>query len=305
MNNLPDSPSFNSHPSNVRYSPPLRFASQGGKKRKADEQDDGRSGMHDDNRYSEDNQMNSTNNLPRSPGTSQRMISKRQRSDVTGRPLPLTRLLETVDSHTLKSMLQTICDRHPGLTTEVLSLAPRPTVNSALSTLSNYESTMRLAFPYGGNSGADYAFNRVRPALNELLDALSDYTPHFLPPNESQAATSLTFLDEATHIIHRLPNWDNPLHNHSKNMAYEEITKAWVLVVQEAAKRGAGIQLEYGGWGAKLAKHVEQSQGRMQSALVHLKQAVGHDDYGKETNKFGGRNFNMHSAGVQVPVRSW
>ncbi|KAH0613185.1 uncharacterized protein H6S33_009565 [Morchella sextelata] len=229
MNNLPDSSSFNSHPSNVRYSPPLRFASQGVKKRKADEQDDGRSGMHDDNRYSEDN-------LPRSPGTSQRMISKRQRSDVTGRPLPLTRLLETVDSHTLKSMLQTICDRHPGLTTEVLSLAPRPTVNSALSTL-------------------NYAFNRVRPALNELLDALSDYTPHFLPPNESQAATSLTFLDEATHIIHRLPNWDNPLHNHSKNMAYEEITKAWV--------RKGGCNL------------------------------------------LCGRNFNMHSAGVQVPVRSW
>lgn len=246
----------------------------------------------------------SPNILSRSQGISHR-INKRQRNDVTGRPLPLSRLLETVDSNTLKAMLQTICNRHPELAEEVSSLAPRPTVASALSTLNSYETAVRAAFPYGGNSGADYAFNRVKPALNELLDALSDYTPHFLPPNESQAATSLTFLDDATNIIHRLPNWDNPVHNHSKNMAYEEITKAWVLVVQEAAKRGAGIQLEYGGWGSKLAKHVEQSEGRMQAALIHMRQALGYSDHGKEATKFGGRGFNMHPTGVQVPVRSW
>ncbi|KAL0638505.1 Tethering factor for nuclear proteasome sts1 [Maublancomyces gigas] len=275
-----------------RLSPP-RF---GGKKRKADEDDD-----------SEDHQMVSSPSSPNmlSRQAASHRINKRQRSDVTGRPLPLARLLETVDSNTLKAILQTICDRHPELLEEVSSLAPRPTVISALSTLNNYEAAVRAAFPYGGNSGADYAFNRVKTALNDLLDALSDYTPHFLPPNESQSTTSLTFLDDATNIIHRLPNWDNPVHNHSKNMAYEEITKAWVLVVQEAAKRGAGIQLEYGGWGSKLARHVEQSEGRMQMALIQMRQALGYSDYGKEVNKLGGRGFNMHSSGVQVPVRSW
>jgi protein Cut8 len=277
----------------------------GGKKRKVDDDDDGRSNSHDDGRYPDDQQMNPLPNiLSRSQSTSQR-INKRQRSDVTGRPLPLPRLLETVDTNTLKAMLQTICDRHPELAEEVSSLAPRPTVASALSTLNNYEIAVGAAFPYGGNSGGDYAFNRVKPALNELLDALSDYTPHFLPPNESQAATSLTFLDDATNIIHRLPNWDNSLHNHSKSMAYEEITKAWVLVVQGAAKRGAGIQLEHGGWGSKLAKHVEQSGGRMQIAMIHMNEALEYSDYGKEANKFGGRSFSMHCTGVQVPVRSW
>lgn len=272
----------------------------GGKKRKAGEDDDGRSSSHDTEMHSSP----SSPNILSRQGISHR-INKRQRSDVTGRPLPLPRLLETVDSNTLKAILQTICDRHPELSEEVSSLAPRPTVASALSTLNNYEEAVRAAFPYGGNSGADYAFNRVKSALNDLLDALSDYTPHFLPPNESQSTTSLTFLDHATNIIHRLPNWDNPVHNHSKNMAYEEITKAWVLVVQEAAKRGAGIQLEYGGWGSKLAKHVELSEGRMQVALVQMRQALGYSDYGKEVNKLGGRGFNMHSTGVQVPVRSW
>lgn len=249
------------------------------------------------------NSSPSSPNMLLRPGTLHR-INKRQRSDVTGRPLPLARLLETVDSNTLKAILQTVCVRHPELSEEISSLAPRPTVTSALSTLSTYEEAVREAFPYGGNSGADYAFNRVKTALNDLLDALSDYTPHFLPPNESQSATSLTFLDDATNIIHRLPNWDNPVHNHSKNVAYEEITKAWVLVVQEAAKRGAGIQLEYGGWGSTIAKHVEQSEGRMQMALVQMRQALGYSDY-REVNKLGGRGFTMHSTGVQVPVRSW
>ena len=276
----------------------------GGRKRKADDY-----GRPDDSGYPEDEQMNTSPshspNAYNRPTHSQSRI-KRQRNNVSGRPLPLSRLLETVDVNALKSILQVMCDRHPELTAEVSSLVPRPTVSSALSTLNNYEASVRSAFPYGGNSTGDYAYNRVRPALMQLLDALSDYTPHFLPPNEAQASTSLTFLDEATNIIHRLPTWDNPVHNHSKNMAYEEIAKAWVLVVQEAAKRGAGIGLHTGGWDTKLGKHVEQSEGRMQAALIQMRQSVGWmGDSGNGQRRIGGLGFNMHSTGVQVPVRSW
>lgn len=232
--------------------------------------------------------------------------TKKIRSGVQGRPLPLSRLLETVETPTLKSMIQTLCERHPELAKEVHELAPRPTVQSALGTLANYESAYRSAFPYGGNSTGDYAYNRVRPPLMELLDALSDYTPNFLPPNENQTSVSMSFLDGATDIIHRLPSWNNPLHNHSRQAAYEEITKAWMLVIQEAAKRGAGISLQYGGWESKLSKHNEMSGGRMEGAVNHMRQAVGwaeNNASAKTQRQSGGIGFGMHSGGV--PVRSW
>jgi protein Cut8 len=139
----------------------------------------------------------------------------------------------------------------------------------------------------------------------ELLDALSDYTPHFLPPHETQTAESLAFLDGATEIIHRLPQWENPVHNHSKQLAYEEITKAWILVVDEASKRGAGISLQYGGWDARLAKHDEQSNSKMNAALVQIREAVGWmGDSGRNPRLGGLGAFGVH-AGFGVPVRTW
>jgi protein Cut8 len=108
-----------------------------------------------------------------------------------------------------------------------------------------------------------------------LLDSLKDFTPHFLPPNEQQPATSLAFLDGATDIIHRLPNWDTYQHNRHKQEAYEEMAKAWAIVIREAAKRAGGIQLQYGGWDQKIAKHNEISGGKMQEAVNELRGGLG------------------------------
>ncbi|KAE9961503.1 protein DBF8 [Venturia inaequalis] len=109
----------------------------------------------------------------------------------------------------------------------------------------------------------------------EILDALKDYTPNFLPPNEMQTAVSLNFLDGATNVIHRLPNWESFQHNRHKSEAYEEMAKAWALVIQESAKRGGGIQLQYGGWDQKLAKHSEMAGGKMEEAVQELRSSVG------------------------------
>ncbi|KAI9710208.1 MAG: Tethering factor for nuclear proteasome sts1 [Candelaria pacifica] len=200
---------------------------------------------------------------------------KRARPNVSGRPLALSRLLETLDAQAMRTVLQSICERHPEIGSEVVSTAPRPSVSSALSVLSNYEACLKASFPFGGSSSSDYAYNRVKHPLADLLDALNDFTPHFLPPNEPQASTSLSFLDGATEIIHRLPTWESFQNNLPKQTAYEEITKAWALVVREAAKRGGGIQLQYGGWDQKLAKHNERAEGRMQSAVNDLRSNLG------------------------------
>jgi protein Cut8 len=47
------------------------------------------------------------------------------------------------------------------------------------------------------------------------------------------------------------------------------------LVIREAAKKGAGIQLQYQGWDQKLAKHNEMSGGKMEEAMQELRTSLG------------------------------
>ncbi|KAJ6263245.1 hypothetical protein Dda_1806 [Drechslerella dactyloides] len=248
-------------------------------------------------------------NIPPPPQTQPRMV-KRARTSVTGRPLPLSRLLETLDSNGLKAVLKTLCDHHPQLTAEISSIAPKPSVTSSLNLLHNYESAVRQSFPYGGNPQGDYAYNRVRPALLELLAALSDYTPHFLPPNEPSLSSSLEFLDGATTIIHRLPEWESPIHNHHKNIAYEEISKAWILILREAAKKGGGISLQYDGWDGKLQRHSEQSEGKLDPAMTELKRALGllnsdSNQSHQQTRTGNPLGFRIDTPGAPVPLQIW
>ncbi|KAL2041145.1 hypothetical protein N7G274_006089 [Stereocaulon virgatum] len=231
----------------------------------------------DDDPQAEDRMSSSPSN---SPAPANRSLpthrhNKRARSGVVGRPLALPRLLETLDAESLRSVLQSICSRHPEIGSEVENTAPRPSVPSALNVLKNYESALQSSFPFGGDQTSDYAYNRVKQQLMALLDALADFTPHFLPPNETQASQALSFLDGATDIIHRLPNWNTFQNTLHKQNAYEEIAGAWALAIREAAKRAGGLKLQYDGWDQKLAKHNQQAGGRLQEAVNVLSASIG------------------------------
>lgn len=208
-----------------------------------------------------------------SPAISSRPLARPMKrirgNEVTGRPLALPRLLETLDAQSLRAVLQSICERHPQIGTEVVTSAPRPSVSSALEVLAQYQSRLQAAFPFGSSMN-DYAYNRVKTALVSLIDALSDFTPHYLPPNETQATNSLEFLDGATKVVHDLPEWQSSSHKHHKDDAYDEISKAWALVISEASKRGGGFQLHNGEWDQKVNKHHDLSGGRMQTAVNAL-----------------------------------
>ena len=237
---------------------------------------------------------------------------KRVRCGPAGRPLALPRLLETLDAESLRGILKTLCEQHPTIGTQVINVAPRPSVSAALDVLKNYESAVQASFPFGGSSTSDYAYNRVRQALLALLEALNDFTPHFLPPNETQATQSLSFLDGATDIIHRLPDWDSFQNNLHKSNAYEEISKAWALVLREAAKRAGGIQLQYGGWDQKLAKHNEQAHGKLHEAVSELITILGWMGGQPQVQQFGSRANDRNTVrqellsgtyGSNLPVR--
>ena len=201
--------------------------------------------------------------------------TKKAKTSLTGRCLPLPRLLETLSPGQLRHVLQSVCERHPHIGADIMTTAPRPNVDSVIGILESYETAVKQAFPFGDPPSSDYAFNRVRPLYMQLLDAFRDFTPRFLPPEESQPATSLAFLDRVTDLIHRLPNWDSYQHNRYKHEAYEDVAKAWAAVVREALKKAGGIGLQVHGWDQKLIKHDNMSGGKMSEALSELRSSLG------------------------------
>ena len=192
-----------------------------------------------------------------------------------GKPLSVPRLLETLDTESLRNVLRSLCDRHTELKEELVQLSPRPGVTNTLQVLREYHNALQSSFPLGPNPGSDYSYDRVKQNLMSLLDALSDFTPHFLPPNEPQSSTSLTYLDGVTQIIHDLPQFDTLQHNLAKENAYEEIERAWICVIREASKRGGGIQLQYGNWEEKLRRHNDIARGRLSDAVQELRSSLG------------------------------
>lgn len=213
-----------------------------------------------------------------SPSISARALArpskKARANDAIGRPLTLPRLLETLDTDQLRTVLERICDRHPEIGQEVVSQAPRPSVESAIAVLQDYQDKLNAAVPYGETS-PEYTYQRVKDALVAMLDALADFTPQFLPPIETQPTRSLQFLNGATNFIHNLPDWEPQMYRHHKENAYEDISKAWALVINEASKRGAGFNLHSDGWDATLNRHNTRSNGRLGTAVAAMAENVG------------------------------
>ncbi|KAF4551712.1 Tethering factor for nuclear proteasome sts1-like protein [Elsinoe fawcettii] len=253
---------------NPRHSPPRNdfysTSSMSGRKRKAS------TPPADDRMSTSPTVPNRTLPPPLQPRT------KRTRtSTATGRPLELSRLLETLSPADLRSVITELCSSHPTLTPVVTSLAPRPTLESTLAVLHKYEEALKSSFPFGNRPTSDYTYNRVKGALQSLLEALKDFTPSFLPPQETQTNISLTYLDAVTEIVHGLPDWDTPSHNRAKEEAYEELAAAWAAVVKEAMKRSGGIQLGFVGWEDRVRRHHEMSGGRLQGAVEELRKGLG------------------------------
>ncbi|KAI2630052.1 Cut8-domain-containing protein [Xylaria nigripes] len=245
----------------TRSTPPLQNSWSGSRKRKADDDGDEMSVSPSSSPAAQIRQLI-------------RPVKKARPSDPTGRPLTLFRLLETLDVTQLRTVLQTICERQPEIGEEVVKSAPRPSVQCALQVLNEYQERLEAAFPYGGST-SDYTYFRVKQPLLALIDALADFTPQFLPPQETQATVSLQFLDGATEFVHKLPEWESQSHRYHKENAYDDISKAWALVITEASKKGAGFALHSDGWDQTLSKHNQQSRGRLLTAISAMTTHVG------------------------------
>lgn len=242
-----------------------------------------------------DSHMDHETSSPSKPPRQQHspFVHKRARvaRQLVSRPLPMSRLLSSLDQKTLVSLLEGICAQDERVARQVMDVTPKPTVSSAIDVLSRALDQAFALFPYKGDHQNDYAFFRVRPALEEFLAELSDYLSHFLPPHETQVSNSFAFLDQATSLVHRMPQWSSPANNRLKEETYEHIDVAWTLVCEEASKRQRGslAMSGMGNWLVRLEKHNELSGDRLKSSL-HLMREMLDDQACRPPNPFASFN---------------
>lgn len=131
---------------------------------------------------------------------------------------------------------------------------------------------MYESFPYTkwGPGKDDYSFNRVKPAIQELKDAILDYAAHFASPDEFPT-TTFSFLHLATNVTHRLPNWENSQHNEVKRDLLAKLADYWKKAIENAASKiGEGKiygQTIVSEWARNLAQHNHDSNGTFQQAI--------------------------------------
>lgn len=76
-----------------------------------------------------------------------------------------------MDKEKLVQLIHGLIDQHPFIQEDIAQIMPSPTLQTASSTLTELEKKMASSYPYhkGGPGKDDYSFNRVRPALMELV----------------------------------------------------------------------------------------------------------------------------------------
>ena len=156
------------------------------------------------------------------------------------------------------TLLSTLVSRHPELTSEIQNLAPKLTPQSALTAITKLEDAFHSSFPYGGDKSGEYAYSRIHAAYTALLSAITDYTTHFLPPTTISPPELLSFLDSVTHLLHRIPLFNNPIHNIARETAFAEITGAWEVAVRYFFETNGSFAFVLGGWMERLEGHAEK-----------------------------------------------
>ncbi|KAG0050076.1 Tethering factor for nuclear proteasome sts1 [Gryganskiella cystojenkinii] len=192
----------------------------------------------------------------------------------------VAKMIATLSNTQLVDLVSTLVESHPSLLEDITRLVPRPTVASVQTVVTSLEAKLLAAYPYTkwGPGRDDYSFNRVKPALDELVDTLIEYSNHFTSPPEFPT-TSFSFLHIATECCHRLPTWDTPANNQIKLDTYKTMQDFWIKAIQEAAsKLDEGKifgQITVQEWAKNLEQHNITTQGSFSRAIEEFKNKLG------------------------------
>ena len=236
-----------------------------------------KSSFADDNNNNDDAEEEEDSIMSTSPQPSHRIL-KRPRQTSNKRSLPISRILDNLEKRDLVTLLSTLLSRHPELSAEVQTLAPKLTPQSALTAINKLEESFHASFPYGGDKSGEYAYSRIHNSYNTLLSAVADYTTHFLPPHSTTTTTTsptspppttaivsppelLSFLDSITNLLERIPLFSNPIHNIARETAFVEITGAWEIGVRYFLETNGSFAFMLGGWMERLEAHAQKVEG--------------------------------------------
>jgi protein Cut8 len=197
-----------------------------------------------------------------SPQLAHRTLKRPRQSSATPgkRPLPLSRLLDSIDKPALINLLSAFLSRHPELASEIQSLAPKVTPQTAIAAITKLEDAFQASFPYGGDKANEYAYSRVHAPCTALLSAISEYTNYFLPPTSISPAELLSFLDSVTHVLHRIPLFHNPIHNIARETAFADISNAWETAIRYFLESNGSYSFVLGGWMQRLETHAQKAE---------------------------------------------
>ncbi|KAL2913521.1 Tethering factor for nuclear proteasome sts1 [Polyrhizophydium stewartii] len=237
-------------------------------------------------------------------------------------------LLQTLDKPQLLNLLVSVMAVHPEAQATAAALMPRPSVESVGQILATHEKQLFDAFPYSklGPDRSDYAFNRVRPHIEDLRDTILHYLDFFTLPasfphalQHEYPSTAFAYLHLATGIVHRLPIWQNEARNEETRAAlYERLGRHWRIVVGEVGRRAREEGKVFGAyavgeWARNLHLHsAELNSGfglgeafdefKRQLGWIIGLDADGVRPLGGQGLGFGG--FSLGSGGMFLPVDS-
>ena len=158
---------------------------------------------------------------------------------IIGQPLPLHRLIESLDKSNLQKLVQDLIIIHPELQSTMSKIAPKPTIQDSLDLLHEKFNMIISHLPYKCDVESDYSYLRIKPHLQEFLSCVSDFILNYLPPLESNMIHSLQFLEEVTKmIIHNLPNFTNQEFQYTKSTALDQLANCWLIVLSQSDNNG-------------------------------------------------------------------
>ena len=211
--------------------------------------------------FADENEDDEDSVMATSPQLAHRTLKRPRPSTAPAkRPLPLSRLFDSLDKPALMNLLSTFLSRHPELASEIQSLSPKLTPQTAIAAITKLDDAFQASFPYGGDKANEYAYSRVHVPLTALLNAISDYTHHFLPPTSTSPPELLSFLESVTHVLHRIPMFHNPIHNIARDTAFADISSAWETAIRYFLESNGSHSFVLGGWMQRLEAHAQKAQ---------------------------------------------
>lgn len=173
-------------------------------------------------------------------------INKRAKHPIIrGERLPINRLIETLNRHSVNNLLADLVKIHPEIVKTIHDIQPKVEVQDAMTIIQSKFDAISENLPYKGDIENDYSYLRIKPFLNEFLNCLSDYILNYLPPIETNFLNSLTFLDFVTNMIIKLPHFTNNEYKYIKTKCYEQVSNTWIIILNNLVEDTASNEEDH------------------------------------------------------------